>query len=436
MIVLQPRLAGLLFLVAPLWLVPGSVGTTLGAIALGVVFMAVVIDILLLPSPSSISLERELSSGVGIGDIENGVYRLHNHTRRRVNLELRDRMPPIVDGGINKCMVTIGADKTSALPFTVRGRARGSATLPAAALRVRTVIGLVALVSLRELGDEIKVVPSIAGVRRFRLLALQHKLSALGVRELRRRGEGSSFASLREYVRGDDPRHIDWKATSRRGKFITREFTIERSQTVMTLIDAGRGMMQRAGDISRLDHALSAALVLTDVAVNAGDRVGTIVFNDDIRAYVPPLQSRGALQVVRDAFTPVVASNAEPDYATAFRFLAARQRKRALMVFFTDVLDTRASRSLMAHVARSSARHLVLVVALRNDALFSSAQPRLDGNSATAFNSAAAEELILAREEVLERMRHAGVIVLDVSPQAMAAAVVNRYLELKSRGAL
>jgi uncharacterized protein (DUF58 family) len=139
---------------------------------------------------------------------------------------------------------------------------------------------------------------------------------------------------------------------------------------------------------------------------------------------------------VRDAFVPVVATTREPDYASAFRFLAAHQGKRALIVFFTDVIDVRASQALFAHVTRSAARHLVLVVALRNDELFEAARPHAARSSLSLFEAAAAEEVIQAREEVLERMRRHGVVVLDVSPGAMTAGVVNRYLELKSRGAL
>jgi uncharacterized protein (DUF58 family) len=273
-------------------------------------------------------------------------------------------------------------------------------------------------------------------VRRFRLLALQHRLDTIGVRSLRRKGEGQGFAGLREYVIGDDPRHIDWKATARKAKPITREYTIERAQTVLTLIDAGRAMTQLAGEFSRFEHALSSALILTDIASNAGDRVGTLVFDDEVRAFVPAQRSRGALQAVRSALIPVVATTREPDYATAFRFLATHQRKRALIVFFTDVIDVRASQALLAHVSRSAARHLAVVVALRNDAIFSAAQPHASANATMLYESASAEELILAREEALERMRRAGVVVLDVSPRFMTASVINRYLEIKSRGAL
>jgi uncharacterized protein (DUF58 family) len=257
------------------------------------------------------------------------------------------------------------------------------------------------------------------------------------VRDARRRGEGRSFARLRDYVVGDDPRRIDWKATARRDALITREFTAEQGQTVMIAVDAGRLMTQLVdGGNARFEYALSSALVLADVAAASGDQVGLIVFDDEVRAYVPPARGASALQRLRDALVPVQATMAEPDYASAFRTLAARHRRRSLLVLFTDVIDARASHSLIAHTTRGAARHLPLVVALRNDALVEAARPVAAPTARALYESSAAEELLGGREDALARMRRAGVAVVDVSPKAMTAAVVNRYLELKARGAL
>jgi uncharacterized protein (DUF58 family) len=256
------------------------------------------------------------------------------------------------------------------------------------------------------------------------------------VRTVRRRGEGTTFETLREYVAGDEPRHVDWKASARRGTLITRQYTVEQGQTVMIAVDAGRLMTQLAGDLSRFEHALSAALVLADVAVSSGDRVGCIVFDDEPRAFVPASRGRGALHAIREALIPARASMVEPDYAAAFRTLAARNRKRSLIVLFSDVIDPRASQSLIAHTSRSAARHLPVVVALRNDQLADAAVPVERSSSSRLYESAAAEELLTAREEALQKMRRAGVSVLDVSPRQMSAAVVNRYLEIKARASL
>jgi uncharacterized protein (DUF58 family) len=316
--------------------------------------------------------------------------------------------------------------------------ARGESTLGNVALRVRTPLGLVARTLHYERADRVLVAPSLAGVRRFRWLAVHQRLAEVGVRSTPRRGEGRTFASLRDYVVGDDPRHIDWKASARRGHPITREYTIEQSQTVYMLVDAGRTMTQLASGTgySRFEYALSSALVLADVASTAGDRVGAMVFDDQLRALVPAQRGRAALQALRAAMVPLQPSLVEPDYSAAFRALAARQRKRALLVMLTDVIDARAARGLLAHLTRGASRHLAVVVALRNDALLAAANLPGEPSGRTLYTAAAAEELIAERTTALQRMRDSGVVVLDVAPDAMAAAVVNQYLELKARGAL
>ena len=431
----EPRLAVIIALLAPAWLLPGAAGRIAIGAALSAIVLAVLVDAVALPARSDIVVERTLPPSVGIGDHAEGEYVVRSRWGLPLRARLEDDLPPGVTGGAREQELEVPAHGSTQLTVPVGGAVRGRFALGPIALRVKTRAGLMARRLRWSPEDSILVTPSVASLRRFRLLAIQHRLHEAGVRAVRQRGEGRSFASLREYVVGDDPRHIDWKATARRAKTITREFTVEQSQTVFCLIDAGRSMTQLAGTFTRFEHALSAALVLTDVAAGAGDRVGVIVFDDDVRAFVPAQRGQAALRAVRNALIPVQATLVEPDYAAAFRFLAARQRRRALMVFFTDVIDVRSSRALIAHVARSAARHLVVVVALRNDAIESAATPGSTREEAL-YESAAAEELIAARAEAIERMRAAGVTVLDVSPAGMTAAVVNRYLEIKARGTL
>jgi uncharacterized protein (DUF58 family) len=432
----EPRLALVIAVLSAAWLLPGSAGRIAGWTVLGIVAVAALADAIALPTADDLTIERTMPTSIGIGDHATGEYVVHSRWGLRLRARLADDLPPAVGGSApGEGELILPARGSARLTTQLTGMTRGRFSLGNVALRVRTPLGLVARRMRWAPDDAILVTPSVANVRRFRLLAIQHRLYEAGVRAVRQRGEGRSFASLREYVVGDDPRHIDWKATARRGKPITREFTIEQSQSVFCLIDSGRSMTQLAGAYTRFEHALSAALVLTDVAASAGDRVGTLVFDDEVRTFVPAQRGQAALRAVRNALIPVRATLTEPDYAAAFRFLAARQRRRALIVFFTDVIDARASRALIAHVGRSAARHLVVVVALRNDAIIDAARPAaLEERS--LYESAAAEELIAARAEAIERMRASGVTVLDVSPSGMTAAVVNRYLEIKARGAL
>ena len=441
----ERRLVWCVACTAPLWAIPGAAGEILALAALAVVVVATLADYVLLPPSASISIVRRFPAAIGVGDDEAGSYTIRSEATRALTVALADRLPPVLEGGVGRAVFVLPSQGAAEVPFSVTSLARGRFELGPIGARVTTALGLLGARLVVTPDDHVEVLPSVRGVKRFRWLAMQNRLDAIGVRALKRRGEGQAFAGLRDYVLGDDPRHMDWKATARRGKPIVREHTIERSQSVVTLIDAGRGMTQVAGKLSRFEHALNAALILTDVAAAAGDRVGTLVFDDAIRAWVGADRARGALMAVRNAYAPLQPSLAEPDYAQAFRFLAAHQRKRALVVLFTDVLDVRASRALLAHVARGAQRHLALVVALRNDAMFAAADglpydahdpgAPLDPRSAL-YTRAAAEELIQARAEALERMRRTGAIVIDISPTTMTAAVVNRYLALKSRGAI
>ena len=423
---------------AVLWVLSGwGAGFALAWLATLALLGAVAADGVLSPWPGELGVERTLSPTVGVGDRADGHYLIRSAWPRAVRARLFDALPPAVTR-LESALpsVDVASSGEVEVPFSIVGRVRGTHALGPVALRVAGPLRLLERTHRLALDDAITVTPSIAGVRRYRLLSLQHRLRDAGVRTIRRRGDGTSFANLREYVPGDDPRHIDWKATARRRKPITREFTVEQGQTVMIVIDAGRLMTQLSGPFSRFEYALSSAIVLADVAAHSGDQVGLLLFDTEIRAFIPPARGRAALEGIRSALVPAAARMAEPDYAAAFRTLAARHRKRSLIVLFTDVIDTRASQSLIAHATRSAARHLPLVVALRNDALLERAVPAGRSTSSELYESAAAEELLLSREEALGKMRQAGVAVVDVSPHAMTAAVVNRYLEVKSRSAL
>lgn len=430
------RAAGVLCTLAVLWLIP-TVGAPIATAAVAVFVAALIFDYLRLPRRGDVVVHREAPPTLGLGDAVDIRYAVSSAWPWPIRYELFDRWPPGIAGEIRPEWRTLRGNVEETVAATARGDTRGSHELGAVALRIRTPIGLlVRIVRAPNLEQAaITVVPSLANVRRFRLLAMQHRLSDAGVRALKQRGEGTAFAGLRDYVPGDDPRLLDWKATARHRRLITREQTIERSQTVISMIDCGRAMTQLAGRYPRFEHVLSAALVLSDVAASSGDRVGMIAFDDVVRSFVAPQRGTSALRTLHNALSALDATLTEPDYAAAFRMLAASQRRRALVVFFSDVVDTRAAGGFVGYAARAARRHALVFVAIQNEALLGAALPTADG-SAALFRSAAAEELVREREEALARMRGAGISVLDVAPTRIAAAVVNRYIEIKARGQL
>lgn len=427
------RLLLLVVAAAPLFLVADALALAADALVLA----AVVADAVLAPGPDRVRIDRDVPDRLGLGETAAVEIGVTNGSARPVRVRITDDLPPALvrgdgeDGAVLECRVPGGGGRS--VSYDVRGEERGRAVVGDVHVRALGPLGLVWRQWRVARADEVQVRPGVLEVERYRLLALRHRLHEMGVHRAAVRGEGRSFESLREYVRGDDPRKIDWKATARHGQVIVREYEAERSQSVLLAIDAGRLMSERTEGRERLDHALSAALLLTEVATSQGDRVGALVFADGIQHFVPP--ARRQRSRLADAFAETETRVVEPDYPSAFEYLAGRLRRRSLLVLFTDVVDVDTSDPLLTHLAAARRRHVPLAVTLRNPELEALAESPAD-DEPDVFRRAAAEELIQARTRALASMRRAGVLVADTRPEDAAPEVVNRYLEVKRKGLL
>jgi len=424
-------------LTAPVWLLAGTkTGDITIAVTVTIVVILPFLDALSIPKAATVHVQRHFSPTIGVGDQETGTYQIDHTANRSLAVRIAHATPSAIAAPLSSELFHVAPHTTVTRSVPLEGQTRGVHLLGDIAITAYGILGLTKKVIIYSQNDTIMVIPSVAANRRFRLMAIQRQMRMAGAHAIRRRGQGRAFANLRDYVVGDDPRHIDWKASARRSRLITREYTIEQGQTVLIAIDAGRMMTQWAGDRTRFEYALASALTLADIALASGDYVGLLVFNEEVRAFIPPSRSSGTLTHIRDALTNVTVTLAEPDYAAAFRTIAERQKRRSLIVLFTDVIDMRSSRAIVANTARTALRHLPLVVALRNDQLTTASVPVSGESDTQAYQNIAAEELMSAREEVLQNMRQVGVSVLDTPPASLTAGVINRYLDIKNRSLL
>ena len=385
----------------------------------------------------AVFVNREPLPALSVGHTGEVVYRWTNPSSRPAHLNVREVRPDILGGTQPPRALGIPPRAAVREQVPVVPLRRGRETGGAGGFVVDSIgpLGLGRHRARLPLPWDVVVYPPLVSVRLRASVAEALRRRDVGSKQIRRLGEGRLFESLREWVPGDDLRHIDWKATAKRRKVITRQYEAERRQQVLLVLDTGRLLTAEIAGVSRLDYVVQAALELAYVAAQHDDNVGVMAFADGVQHFVAPQRGRLGLKRVLDVLAAVEPKLVEPDYPGAFRYLAARNRKRALTVLFTDVIDRLASDALVANVASLRPRHLPLAVTLRN--------PELDGVAALrpqaardAFRKAAAEELLHAREEALGRMRRGGVLVLDVPPERAAQAVVAKYLELKRRGRL
>jgi uncharacterized protein (DUF58 family) len=412
-----------------------SAGMALLLLDLGWVALLVA-DALLAPPTRTLRVTREAPLAFSLGRAFPLRYRWSHAGGRRLHLMVRERLPdPLgaADSPLRRLVVPAGLTVEELVE--VRPVRRGVGSGGVLDLRILGPLGLGWRQGRIELPWSVTVFPSLLAAS-LRALPLQSaRRREAGLRNVRRPGEGRLFEGLREWVPGDDTRIIDWKATARRGKPIARQYEDERRQQVLLAIDAGRLLTAEVDGVPRLEAVVAAALHLAHAAVEHDDNVGLLVFADTIQRYVPPARGRRALRAVLEGLAAAEGRLVESDYPAAFRYLAGRSRKRALTVLFTDVIDRTASDALVAQAATLRPRHLPLAVTLRDPALeaLAAARPR---DPAQAFERAAAEELLGAREAALADMRARGVMVLDVLPASASGAVVERYQQLKRRGML
>jgi uncharacterized protein (DUF58 family) len=411
----------------------GAAALLLAADALWVV--AFVTDAALAPGSREVEVTRESPAAFALGRAATVRYRWRIPGRRIVPLQVRERLPDPLGGADTPLRRLDAGPVAVSESVELRPVRRGVGESGTIAVRAMGPLGLAWRQFALHLPWTATVYPALARTS-LRPLPLQDaRRREAGLRTVRRPGEGRLFEGLREWVPGDETRIIDWKATARRGKPIARQYEDERRQQVMIAVDAGRLLTAEVDGVARLEAVITAALHLAHAAVEHDDNVGLLVFADTIQRYVAPARGRRALRAVLEGLAAAEGRLAESDYPAAFRYLAAHNRKRALTVLFTDVIDRTASDALVAHASTLRPRHLPLAVTLRDPALEALAVGRPAGAEA-AFARAAAEELLGAREVALAEIRSRGVMVLDVPPASASSAVVERYHQLKRRGLL
>ncbi|MBC5824349.1 MAG: DUF58 domain-containing protein [Candidatus Eremiobacteraeota bacterium] len=280
-----------------------------------------------------------------------------------------------------------------------------------------------------------RVFPDLSAVERYGRLARHGRLMEAGFRKLRLRGGGGEFESLREWTPDDSFRSIDWKATARRVKLMVASYDVERSQNVMLVLDAGRLMMPRIGSQRKFDYALTAALSVATLAAGTDDRVGLTAFASAIVEHVAPRSGAGHASALVRRLYDLQPRFEEADYAGAFTFLQRVQRKRSLVVFFTDMFDPIASSTVLANAGLLAKRHLVMCVLL-NDEAIDAALDQTPQSPRQAYRAGVAAALATERSRAAAVLAQRGIMVLDVPASRLTVSLINSYVDVKSRGLL
>lgn len=382
------------------------------------------------------TIERKFERRFAIGDEAQIHLKIENRSARSLRLKIKDEFPPeMILGETREAEFTSPANTSADFFYLLTPLRRGNYRFGITAVRFLSKLGLVWCQT--ELGEAqtVKVYPNMRRARELELKALGARSYLAIQRKQLRRGEGREFESMRDYVPGDELRHVSWTATARRNKLTARQYQIERDQTIVIALDAGRLMTGRIGNETKFDTAIHAALALMSAAARGGDNCGLVVFGRKVKKYLPPKKGVEHMDAVLETLHDLEPELIEPSYARAFQFIASNSKKRSFVVILTDLVDKDSSRELINSLKLLRPRHLPLVVTI-GDRDLNKTVGEIPRELKDVFTQSAAEEIIHQRESALRLVETIGGLAIDVTTETLAPRLLETYLRVKERGLL
>ncbi|HEY9389612.1 MAG TPA: DUF58 domain-containing protein [Mycobacteriales bacterium] len=378
-------------------------------------------------------MSRSGATAARLGDTVVVTLVVTNTGVRPVRGWLRDAWVPSAGARPRVHAVDLPPGERRRFDLTLTPTRRGDRTPAQVTVRSVGPLGLAARQRRHSVGWLVRVLPPF-GSRRF----LPEKLARLrqldGAVALNRRGQGTEFDSLRDYVDGDDVRSIDWRATARRDAVVVRTWRPERDRRLVCVLDTGRTSAARVGDIPRLDASLDACLLLAAVAARAGDRVDLVAVDSVLRASVEGAAQREVLPRLVQAMAPLEPALVESDADLVVSEVLRRQRRRCLVVLFTALDAAAIEQGLLPVVDRLTRRHTVLLASVGDPRVDELAARR--GTATAVYEAASAERTLADRRRITASLRRHGVIVVDEAADRFASRVADAYLDLKATGRL
>jgi uncharacterized protein (DUF58 family) len=409
-------------------------GTGIASVIVNAVILtALATDLLLAASIAGLQVSRSGDTKIHLRQTGATALTVINSGHRRLRGMVRDGWRPSAGARPGRSRIDVPARRRMTLTTTLTPNRRGDITAGLVTIRSFGPLGLAGRQRSLAAPFTVRVLPSFlsrkhlpAKLARLRELDGQHRSMI--------RGQGSEFDSLRAYVLGDDVRSIDWRSSARRADLLVRTWRPERDRRIVIALDTGRTSAGRVGGIPRLDAAMDAALLLSALAVRAGDRVDLIAADRRVRARVVGAGRGDVLAAFTSEMALLEPDLIEPDIRLMTATVLGVAKQRCLVVLLTDLNPAAIEEGLLRHIQLLSARHQVLLAAVADPRVAEMAAAR--GDPAAIYAAAAAIGAQAERSRISALLRRHGVEVVDAPPDRLAPALADAYLSLKAAGRL
>lgn len=398
-----------------------------------VILVLALADVAMLPRKGAITATRSAPARFALGVRGAVTLSLQHSLKRAVHVRLHDGLPPWSEADDLPWLGVLPPDEVTHVTYDLHFTRRGAQTFTAAHLLATSHLGLWERLHRLAGGSETRCYPNYEPVVRFALLATANREEQMGIIRKRKAGAALDFHQLRDYQDGDVLSRVDWKATARRQTLISRDYEDQKNQTIILVPDCGRRMRAMDGELSQFDHCLNAMLLIAFIALRQGDEVGVVGFGG-VQRWLKPVKGAASMPKLLNHLYDYETTNEPSDFMEAAERVMARQKRRALIIFLSN-LRTEDSAHLLTAVRLMQRRHMVLVATLREAEMEQHASvPVQTLHDALSFGALCS--YFQQRERLLENLRANRIMTLDETAQNLPVALANRYLDIKGAGVM
>jgi uncharacterized protein (DUF58 family) len=380
-----------------------------------------------------ITARRILADRLSNGDENPVILEFGNHYAHPVFLEVIDEIPPEFQNRILTFYFQLQNGEQKSHTYFLRPVKRGGYHFGDINLFVHSLLGLASRRYKIAAAKEVPVYPSYLQMRKYELLAISNHLQDAGIKRMRRLGHNQEFEQIKEYVRGDDYRTINWKATAHNSELMVNKYQDERSQQVYSLIDKGRLMQMPFAGMSLLDYAINASLVISNIAIRKEDKAGLLCFQHKVQLAIPASRQPRQMKLIQEALYKQKTAWRESDFSRLYLGLRQQLNQRSLLLLFTNFESLQSMQRQLPYLRRIARQHLLVVVFFENTALQSALQQPVQ-KLEEVYTHTIIEKLIFEKKLIVKELQRHGIQALLTAPEHLTVNTINKYLELKARG--
>ena len=380
-----------------------------------------------------LTIDRQLSATMSLGVWTPVKLTINNSFKQPVQIQLCDHQPADVETQHNSRHITLKPNQTQTVTYKISPLKRGKLFFGLTELLIPSPLGLWRIRAWKNTPSTVKVFPNFTAVSQFALFSLEQKTNQIGIRLQHRRGEGTDFHQLREFRQGDSLRQIDWNASARKRKIISKEYQDEKDQQIIFLLDCGRKMRNKDDKLSHFDHALNAMLLMSYVALKQGDSVGLMSFGGHSRWLKPVKGVNGTSKLLNHVYDLDSTTEAS-DFSGIAKALRSHHNKRSLVVLITNISDENIDE--LQHAVRSLQKKHLLMIANIEEPIFNTVLQQPIKTFEQALTYTGTQNYMDNRLHIEQYLHQQGIIMISSAPQELPVKLVNRYMEIKREGLL